>query len=161
MDGYAVRAGDTEGASSESPRMLDVIGTVAAGSRADCRVVSGTAVRIMTGAPIPEGADGVVRFEDTDETCRKKGDKKIGINKEIETGNFIRRAGEDVLKGAKALVKGKVVRPSEVGVLASLGCDRVKVIRRPRVTVLATGDQDAPPSVERSIPLPFIVSMLK
>ena len=140
MDGYAVRAGDTGGATKESPRILTVVGTVAAGSRAECRVVSGAAVRIMTGAPIPEGADSVVRFEDTDETCRRQGDKKIGITKEVKAGNFIRQAGEDIKKGSKALAEGKVIRPSEVGVLASLGYDKAKVIRRPRVAVLATGD---------------------
>jgi molybdopterin molybdotransferase len=141
MDGYAVQAGDTEGATKESPRILSVIGTVAAGSKAGCRVVSGAAVRIMTGAPIPGGADSVVRFEDTDETCRRQGDKKIGITKEVRAGNFIRQAGEDIIKGSKALVKGKVVRPSEVGVLASMGYDKVRVIRRPKVAILATGDE--------------------
>ncbi|HEX79080.1 MAG TPA: molybdopterin molybdotransferase MoeA [Dehalococcoidia bacterium] len=150
MDGYAVYSKDTRSASGESPRVLDVIGMVAAGARAYCRLMPGTAVRIMTGAPIPEGADSVVRFEDTDEACRGEGDKKIGILKEVEPGKFIRRAGEDIKKGSKALVKGKVVRPSEVGVLASMGYDRVKGIRRPRVTILATGDE----LVEVGNPLP-------
>ena len=141
MDGYAVQSRNTESASRESPRILRVVGTVAAGSKADCRVVPGTAVRIMTGAPIPEGADSVVRFEDTDETYRKEDDDGIGILKGVKAGNFIRRAGEDIAKGSKALGAGKVIRPSEVGVLASLGYDKVKVIRRPKVTILATGDE--------------------
>jgi len=150
MDGYAVQSKDTEGASQESPRVLRVVGTVAAGAKADCRVVSGAAVRIMTGAPIPEGADSVIRFEDTDEVCRKRDDDGIGILKEVKEGNFVRRAGEDIVKGSKTLVKGKVIRPSEVGVLASLGYDRVKVIRCPKVTILATGDE----LVEIGQPLP-------
>jgi molybdopterin molybdotransferase len=141
MDGYAVQSQDTRGASKESPRLLHVVGTVAAGSKALCQVTPGTAVRIMTGAPIPKGADSVVRFEDTDETCRQGVDNEIGILKEVKAGLFIRWAGEDIVQGSKALAMGTVIRPPEVGVLASLGYNKVKVIRRPKVTILATGDE--------------------
>ena len=141
MDGYAVRSGDTRGASEKSPRLLRVIDTVAAGSISDLKVEPGTAIRIMTGAPLPDGANSVVRFEDTDESSRAESSAEIGILLEAESGLNIRRAGEDILKGAKVLRRGVVIRPSEVGVLASLGRSMVKVIRRPRIAILATGDE--------------------
>ena len=150
MDGYAVRSGDTRGASQQSPRFLRVIGTVAAGSMAGCEVEPGTAVRIMTGAPIPKGADSVVIFEDTDETQRQGSSTEIGILREAEAGLNIRRAGEDIAQGSMVLSQGAVLRPSEIGVLASLGRTTVRVIRRPIVAILATGDE----LVDISQPLP-------
>jgi len=141
MDGYAVRSGDTRGASRQSPRFLQVIGTVSAGSIAECEVGPGTAVRIMTGAPVPKGADSVVMFEDTDEPRRHRVSSEIGILREVEPGLNIRRAGEDIATGSLVLTKGTVLRPSEVGVLASLGRTTGKVIRRPIVAILATGDE--------------------
>ncbi len=151
MDGYAVRSRDTRNASKESPRFLSVIGMVAAGSISECEVKPGTAVRIMTGAPIPKGADSVVRFEDTDEAQRQSSSDGIGILCEAEVGLNIRRAGEDITKGSIVLSKGVVIRPSEVGVLASLGLSKVMVIRRPVVAILATGDE----LVDINQPLPL------
>ncbi len=155
MDGYAVRAQDTKGASPRSPRLLRVIDTVLAGSISRYEVEPGTAIRIMTGAAIPKGADSVVRFEDTDDEQRRRpaGEQspaETGILKEVAPGTDLRRAGEDISKGAMVLSKGTVIRPSEVGVLASLGRSTAKVIRRPVVAVLATGDE----LVEISQPLP-------
>jgi len=141
MDGYAVQSRDTRGASKQSPRFLRVIDTVSAGSIAGCEVEPGTAVRIMTGAPIPKGADSVVRFEDTDETQRQGSSTEIGILGEAEAGLNIRRAGEDITQGSIVLSQGAVLRPSEVGVLASLGRTTVRVIRRPTVAILTTGDE--------------------
>jgi len=141
MDGYAVQSRDTRGASKQSPRFLRVIDTVSAGSIAGCEVEPGTAVRIMTGAPIPKGADSVVRFEDTDETQRQGSSTEIGILREAEAGLNIRRAGEDITQGSIVLSQGVVLRPSEVGVLASLGRTTVRVIRRPTVAILTTGDE--------------------
>jgi molybdopterin molybdotransferase len=141
MDGYAVRSADTRGASPDSPRTLRVIDTVAAGAVASSRVEPGTAIRIMTGAPIPEGADSVVRFEDTDETERGGTPEEIGVLVEIAPGNEVRRAGEDIAAGSLVLTKGTPLRASEIGVLASLGLTKVKVIRRPVVAILATGDE--------------------
>ncbi len=141
MDGYAVQGKDTRGASRQSPRFLRVIDTVTAGSISAFEVESGTAVRIMTGAPIPSGADCVVRFEDTDEMVRKGPLTEIGILGEAEAGLNVRRAGEDIARGSIVLNKGVVIRPSEAGVLASLGCSTVMVIRRPIVAVLATGNE--------------------
>lgn len=155
MDGYAVQARDTDGASHESPRFLRIIDTVIAGSISEQEVKPGTAIRIMTGAPVPKGADSVVRFEDTDEDQRKKSAtetavSEIGILGKVKAGLNIRRAGEDVTKGAIILKKGTVIRPAEVGVLASLGRSKVMVIRRPVVAILATGNE----LVEIEQPLP-------
>ena len=141
MDGYAVKSADTRGASEQSPRLLRVIDTVPAGSISRCKVEPGTAIRIMTGAPVPSGADSVVMFEDTDETQRQGCPAEIGILGEVEAGLNIRRAGEDIARGSMVLSRGAVLRPSEVGVLASLGRTVVKVIRRPVVAILATGDE--------------------
>ncbi len=144
MDGYAVQAESTEGASPNSPRILRTVGEVAAGYIAREEVTPGTAIRIMTGAPIPKGADAVVQFEDTDEE-KGKADKKpltgIGILRQAAKGLNIREAGQDISKGSLALKAGTVLRPQEIGVLASLGKNVVPVIRRPVVAVLATGDE--------------------
>jgi len=141
MDGYAVRSADTHGASWQSPRFLRVIDTVTAGSISQSEVEPGTAIRIMTGAPIPKDADCVVRFEDTDESKRQGTPAEIGILTEVEPGLEIRRAGEDIAAGSLVLRKGTALRPAEVGVLASLGRSKVMVIRRPVVAILATGDE--------------------
>ncbi len=141
MDGYAVRAEDISGADDKNPRVLRVTDTVPAGSISRRRVEAGTAVRIMTGAPVPAGADSVVMFEDTDETGRGERPDEIGVLKPAQPGQNIRRAGEDIARGALVLAEGTLLRPSEIGVLASLGLDRVSVIRRPVVAVLATGDE--------------------
>ena len=144
MDGYALRAKDTHGASESSPKYLVVVGEVAAGSIPTKGVRPGTAIRIMTGAPLPEGADAVVQFEDTDEVSRKssRGDlSQIGILCQVKKGLNIRRRGEDIAKGNLTLQKGTVLRPQEIGVLASLGYSAALVVRRPVVAVLATGDE--------------------
>jgi molybdopterin molybdotransferase len=149
MDGYAVRAADTEGASPERPVALRVIGELAAGYLFDGEVAPGTAVRIMTGAPIPRGADTIVPFEETDEPAERrhapKGaahtDGTVRVFKAADVGANIRSAAEDVQKGKTILTAGTVLRPAEVGVLASLGQHRVRVYRRPVVAVLSTGDE--------------------
>jgi len=151
MDGYAIRARDTAEAGSKTPAVLRVIDTVIAGAISTKEVVPGTAIRIMTGAPVPKGADAVVRFEDTDETERKgAAQNEIGVLCKLKPGANIRRAGEDVVKGSLILKKGTVIRPAEVGVLASLGKSQAPVIRRPVVAVLATGNE----LVEVGKPLP-------
>ena len=144
MDGYAVRHQDIVGASQESPKVLRVIEQVAAGQVPKAEVGDGTAVRIMTGAPIPPGADTVVPFEETDELDRSgkgMGLDEIGIRYELSGGSNFRPAGEDVKKGEVVLNTGQVVRPAEVGVLASLGMATVAVNRRPVVAILATGNE--------------------
>jgi len=144
MDGYAVKAEDMRGASEASPKILSVTGKIAAGSMPRGEVKRGSAIRIMTGAPLPQGADAVVPFEDTDEVARKASHRdlsQIGILREVREGTNIRRKGEDIAKGSLVLKKGTVLRPAETGVLASLGHPAVAVIRRPIVSILATGDE--------------------
>lgn len=146
MDGYAVLSKDTAGTSEASPVVLRVIDMVMAGAISRQEVTPGTAVRIMTGAPVPQGADAVVQFENTDEEDRKKaaGDEpaaRVGILAEAAPGLNIRRAGEDIAPGAIVLKKGTVLRPSEIGLLASLGRSRVNVVRRPVVAIMATGNE--------------------
>jgi len=144
MDGYALRAEDTRGASESSPRYLVVIGEIAAGSMPTKEVRPGTAIRIMTGAPLPEGADAVVRFEDTDEVSHKSSKKDlshIGILCGAKKGLNVRCRGEDIARGNLVLRRGQVLRPQEIGVLASLGHSTALVIRRPIVAILATGNE--------------------
>lgn len=147
MDGYAVRATDTGGASPDSPVILRVTGEVAAGYVFEGAVSAGTAVRIMTGAPVPSGADAIVPFEETDEPFdtapegSRRLEASVRVFKQALPGANIRRAGEDVRKGQTVLAKGSVLRPSEIGVLASLGRATVQVVRRPVVAILSTGDE--------------------
>jgi molybdopterin molybdotransferase len=144
MDGYALRAEDTRGAAETSPRNLVVVGEIAAGSMPAAKVGPGTAVRIMTGAPLPAGADAVVRFEDTDEVTRKSSgadSSHIGILCQVKKGLNVRRRGEDIPRGELVLEKGTLLRPQETGVLASLGHSTALVVRRPVVAILATGDE--------------------
>ena len=144
MDGYAVRHGDIAGATPSSPKFLRVIGHVAAGQMPTKELSEGTAIRIMTGAPVPPGTDSVVPFEETDEAERKAqglGLEEIAVRVEPPPGANVRPASEDVRVGEVVLAKGMIVRPSEMGVLASLGMEVVPVIRRPVIAVLATGDE--------------------
>ncbi|MDE2780880.1 MAG: molybdopterin molybdotransferase MoeA [Chloroflexota bacterium] len=144
MDGYAVRRDDIVGASETSPRNLRVIGLVAAGQVSDQLVEPGTAIRIMTGAPVPPGADTVVPFEETDEISRRSSGRSladIDIQADLPLGCNVRPAGEDVREGDLVLEAGAVVRSAEIGVMASLGLERARVIRRPLVSVLSTGDE--------------------
>ena len=143
MDGYAVRAADTVGASSEAPTTLRVIGDLAAGYTTELVVESGTAIRIMTGAPLPAGVDAVVRFEETSEglSVGERAGNWIGIFSQVAVGENVRSAGEDIREGELVLAEGTILRAQEIGVLASLGRARVRVIRRPRVAILATGDE--------------------
>jgi molybdopterin molybdotransferase len=149
MDGFAVRSEDTKGASEETPKFLKVIDTVMAGSISNKEVVPGTAVRIMTGAPVPRGADSVVQFELTDDG-KNADTTRVDVLAEIQSGRNIRKAGEDIARGTIVLGKGTVIRPSEIGLIASVGYGKVKAIRRPVVAVLSTGNE----LVEIGHPLP-------
>ncbi len=150
MDGFAVRAQDTIGASAVSPKILKVIDTVMAGSIPQSEVIPGTAIRIMTGAPLPYGADAVVQFENTDESARQSPATEIGILAEAKPELNVRKAGENVAKGRTALRKGTVIRPAEIGLMASIGYSQVRAIRRPVVAILSTGNE----LIELDQPLP-------
>jgi molybdopterin molybdotransferase len=147
MDGYAVRAADIALATPETPVRLRVIGSVAAGYVAGAEAQPGTAIRIMTGAPLPAGADTVVPVEETSDFDRSKAarlespSEEVWVRQAALPRDHIRPAGEDVRLGERVLEPGRVIRPQEVGVLASLGHETVLVHRRPRVAILATGDE--------------------
>ncbi len=144
MDGYAFIAADLVGASQQNPVTLRVVGDVAAGAMPTVVLTLGTAVRIMTGAPLPPGADAVVPVEDTDEAWREKErplPTRIQIYRSVQSGDYVRHPGEDIEAGQTILTPGHILRPQEVGVLASLGVAKVSVIRRPKVAILATGDE--------------------
>ena len=132
MDGYAVRGDDV----ADAPAKLRVVGEVAAGGVPGRSVGPGEAIRIMTGAPLPDGADTVIRVEDTDNA----GDV-VTIMAATPKGTATRRAGEDVRRGETILVRGTVLRAAEIGLLASVGRARVRVRKRARVAVFSTGDE--------------------
>ena len=134
MDGYAVRAADTAGA--DGGARLPVVDESRAGHPAQRRLAEGEAVAISTGAMVPEGADAVVRVEDTD-----AGSQEVEIRVEVEAGRDIRRAGEDIAAGEAVLAAGDEIGPAEAGVLVSVGRGEVACARRPRVNLLTTGDE--------------------
>jgi molybdopterin molybdotransferase len=136
MDGYAVRAADVLAAAPNAPITLRVLETVRAGQLPSSDVQPGTAVRIMTGAPIPRGADSVVRVEDTD-----GGERQVEIRDGRDAGRNVRPRGEDLQVGGLAVARGTVLGPAQIGVLASVGCATIQVHRRPRVAVLSSGDE--------------------
>lgn len=137
MDGYALQAFDTKQASKDDPRILEVVEDLQAGYLPAKEVGKNQAISIMTGAVIPQGADSVIIVENTE----KEKNNKVKILKEVEPGKNIRRAGEDIKKGEQVLEKGTLLNPAYIGLLASLGRARIKVGRRPKVAVLATGDE--------------------
>jgi molybdopterin molybdotransferase len=136
MDGYAVRAADTTGATDSSPVVLPVVGDIPAGSRAPRGVSRGICVRIMTGAPMPSGADAVVPVEWTD-----GGVARVRIHRPTEPGAYLRRVGEDIAAGDLAVSAGTPVGPAQAGLLAAVGRERVLVHARPRVVVTSTGSE--------------------
>jgi len=136
MDGYAVRASDIDAASQERPVRLRVLETVAAGAFPTHRVSDGEAIRIMTGAPLPEGADTVVRVEDTD-----AGTNDVLVRDARDARRNIRPRGEDFHEGDPVVDAGTVLGAAQIGVLASVGRTTVDVYRRPRVAILGSGDE--------------------
>ena len=136
MDGFAVRWQDVAQASAASPVTLRVLEGVPAGYVAKRRVIEGTAIKIMTGAPIPRGADTVVRVEYTDSL---RGEVRItGVD---GARSHVREAGEDIQKGQMILERGKLLTPADIGLMASVGKSRVRVYRRPTVGLISTGDE--------------------
>ena len=136
MDGYATRAADVRDATAGAPVRLRVVETVRAGQLPLAEVTPGTATRIMTGAPIPRGADSVVRVEDTD-----GGEREVEVRDGRDAGRNIRPKGEDLRLGGLAVARGTALAPAHIGVVASVGRAIVNVHRRPRVAVLSSGDE--------------------
>lgn len=146
MDGYAVVAADVAAASSSDPVSLTVIDDVPAGFRSTESVVPGTAIRIMTGAPMPSGADAVVPVERTD-----GGIETVSISEGIASGAYVRRAAEDVAAGETVLVAGTLIGARQVAILAAVGCGLAYVHPRPRIAVISTGSE----LVEPGLPLRY------
>ena len=136
MDGYALHAADIEHATQSAPVRLPVRETVRAGQRAAVPLSRGSAIRIMTGAPVPVGADSVIRVEDTD-----GGEHTVAIRDGRDAHRNIRPRGEDLRVGDLAMASGTVIGAAHVGLLASVGRGSVPVVRRPRVAILASGDE--------------------
>lgn len=145
FDGYALRAADVTGARADAGRSLRVVGEVAAGQAGEVHVEPGTAARIMTGAPIPPGADAVLPFEDTDGVhwAQKSGaaNGEVCVLETAEPGENVRRRGGDVAKGDVVAPKGQVLDAAHIGVLASVDVTEVRVHPRARVAILPTGDE--------------------
>jgi len=136
MDGYALKAKDIELATSENPIKLEVIEDLAAGYSPKMTIQSGQAVRIMTGAPIPEGADAVIMQEDTE-----RNENSVQVKDKAEIRENIRDAGEDVREGETVIKKGAKLLPAHIGMMAVVGRSSVLVGRRPSVAILSTGDE--------------------
>jgi molybdopterin molybdotransferase len=143
MDGYAVIAADTAAASEQTPVVLEVTGEVRAGAPAEIEVTTGTAVRIMTGAAVPPGADAVIPVELTQESHGK-----VTLKASVGAGRHVRPAGDDVDEGDVAVRAGEELGAGELALLASLGASPVRVHRRPRVVVVVTGDELVAPEAE-------------
>ena len=145
MDGYAIRYGDSAAANPANPATLSVAMDILAGSAPDGSLESGQAARIMTGAPVPAGATAVIPVEDTDDDWSKGEDSplpaEVRIYRQLDRGENIRRAGENIAAGATVMAAGTVIGPAEIGMLAGIGCPRVEVIRQPKVAILSSGDE--------------------
>jgi molybdopterin molybdotransferase len=154
MDGYAIRSADVQGATDDAPATLEVIGEVRAGQAPDITVRRGTALRIATGAPVPDGADAVIPVEQTtpmDAAGAAAGNRgrdatgplpaRIAAHVAVPKGGSIRRKGSDLAAGTRILEPGTVVTPAAIGLAAGVGIDQLYVHRRPHVSILATGDE--------------------
>jgi len=145
MDGYAVRAEDTFGASPSNPKIIDKIGTIEIGEETDLVLPPGKAIRISTGAVIPQGSDSVIKIEDTD----IDGDS-VSLYTSIVPGKNVSKKGEDIPRGIGVLKSGTLIKASHIALLSSLGIKLVKVKKKPKVSVFAVGDE----LIEVGNPLP-------
>jgi len=144
VDGFAIRTKDVHGATSDSPKILKVTGDIPAGKRIDYPIHEKECMRIMTGAPLPAGADAIVMVEDTDFNFRDTGKPApsfVEIRKSVEVNENIRRQGADIFAGQDLLPKHQKLRAQDIGLLAMLGLSQMKVIRKPRVAILSGGDE--------------------
>ncbi len=149
MDGFAVRAHDVSEASRNNPVELSVVEDIPAGKNPTHTLAQNQTSRIMTGAPVPEGADAVIPVEDTDQYDSKSRSTfelsaTIKVFRPVKTGDFIRRQGEDVRKNEIVLSANSPLKPQELGILAMLGIAKVPVFRKPKIAILSTGDELVP-----------------
>jgi molybdopterin molybdotransferase len=140
MDGYALHAEETFGAGPYNPLSMRIVGEALAGKPFTSQVLPGQAVRIMTGAPVPEGADAVLPVEQAQEQAGT-----LQVSEPVSPGRHIGRRGEDISPGTCVLPASRRLRPQDIGLLASIGVAQIPVVRRPRVAVLITGDELLPP----------------
>jgi molybdopterin molybdotransferase len=153
MDGFAVRAEDIEGAREDQPVSLNVVEDIPAGIRPSKEIGNNQAARIMTGAPLPEGANAVVPIEDTDQyysgsrTQSQLLPGEISVYRSVSEGAYVRLVGEDVTSGEVVLKSNSRLRPQDLGLLAMLGFSQISVFRRPRIVILSTGDELLPVDV--------------
>lgn len=149
MDGYAVRAADTHGASESLPAFLQVLGEVPMGKTAEIELERGTAVIVHTGGMIPQSADAVVQIEHTQiighHDSMTEFPFEIEVMKAVADGQNVLQIGEDVTQGTEILPKGHLLRPQDLGGLLALGITQIQVVKQPTVAILATGDEVIPP----------------
>jgi molybdopterin molybdotransferase len=136
MDGYAIISDDTENASEEKPVKLKIKGTIKAGDFYEGQLKCGEALKIMTGAPVPNGADAVIQIENVEADS-----EEVAIFNPVKKNRNILNLGEEIRKGDIALVSGMTIRPSEIGLMASLGFNSVKVVKAPKIIIITTGDE--------------------
>ena len=151
MDGFAIRAADVDNAAPASPRSLRVVADIPAGSHPTIFLEPGQAARIMTGAPVPQGADSVVPVEDTnfhDRSAGTNAPEEVQIMHPVKQGSNVRTRGMDIRAGDVVLSKGRLLKPQDLGLLAMLGISNISVYQRPRIALLSSGDElidvDAP-----------------
>ena len=145
MDGYAIHYQDSADASPGSPATLPVSMDIMAGDAPSSSLEPGSAARIMTGAVIPSGCTAVIPVEDTDDAWQKgeltPAPAQVSLRRSLNFGENIRRAGENIAAGSRVVKAGAILRPAEIGMLAGIGCAKVKVIRKPKVVILSSGDE--------------------
>jgi molybdopterin molybdotransferase len=162
MDGYAVRVADTLPASPDNPLSLRVIGEIAAGQAPSSGLAPETAMRIMTGAPLPAGADAVIRFEEVVEDGAH-----VRLSRSVRDAENVREAGEDVVARSTVVKAGTIIGPMQIGLLAAVGQTTVNTVRRPVVAVLSTGDEvigagtDLGPAQIRNSNGPMLAAMVR
>lgn len=151
MDGFAVQAADTQGASENNPIRLEVVGDIPAGRTIEQVMKTGQTMRIMTGAALPAGADAVIPVEDTDAPVAQPGaalPAKVHVKRAMKAGDFVRLAGEDFRVGEVLISAGTRIRAQEAALLAMLGKNEIAVNRKPRVAILSSGDELLPPEAQ-------------
>jgi molybdopterin molybdotransferase len=149
MDGFAVRAEDVHGASPQNPIRLSIVDDIPAGAQPHATIQNGQTARIMTGAPIPTGADAVIPLEDTNFSIEQAGEStadNVLTYKPVKAGAFIRPKGQDIQKGHQVLAAGRKLMPQDVGLLASLGIVDVTVFKQPTIALISSGDELIPPN---------------
>ena len=153
MDGFAVRDEDVEGAREDQPVILIVVEDIPAGKRPSKKIGNNQTARIMTGAPLPDGANAVVPIEDTDQYNSDSRTQsyllpaEIKVRRSVSEGDYVRLVGEDVTSGEVVLEPNSRLRPQDLGLLAMLGISQISVFRRPRIIILSTGDELLPVDV--------------